>query len=525
MELYEKKLIKKNLKKLTISQLCEVAGEDIVDMLDARGMAITNSVVIDIIIETKGFSLFNDKVILNHFCDLAEVKKIRSWSNNNACIELLDACGLSHNFLKESQRRRELSIESIPEFILHNYQDNLKKRTSEFLLGEKKKLMIQLPTGAGKTSMTIESIIDFFRLSQKDNPCVVWMAHTDELCEQAVEAFDRAWSKKGTFKVELNRLWGGNATNYKPHQTPSFIVTSFQSAYSMIKTNNNDVFETYNHISGKTDLIVVDEAHMSLAPTYKSAIDLFSNDRTKLVGLTATPGRHSVGEDTQQTLDLAEYYDGNIINMNQFCGEKTPVQYLQSEEILSKVNVEELITDYELDLTRREQKILQETGFIPDKALKRVGEDANRNNLIFEQIKNVVKIKKKKTLVFASSVQNSNTLASMLTQEGVKARSITGETFSNDRRKAVEDFSNNDLEVLVNFNIFSTGFDDPLIDCVIIARPTFSVVLYSQMVGRGLRGPRNGGTESCLLINVVDNILNLPDIEHACNYFDADWKR
>ena len=105
------------------------------------------------------------------------------------------------------------------------------------------------------------------------------------------------------------------------------------------------------------------------------------------------------------------------------------------------------------------------------------------------------------------------------------ARSITGETFSNDRRKAVEDFSNNDLEVLVNFNIFSTGFDDPLIDCVIIARPTFSVVLYSQMVGRGLRGPRNGGTESCLLINVVDNILNLPDIEHACNYFDADWER
>ena len=144
MELYEKKLIKKNLKKLTISQLCEVAGEDVVDMLDARGTAITNSVVIDIIIETKGFSLFNDKVILNHFCDLAEVKKIRSWSNNNACIELLDAYGLSHNFLKESQRRRELSIESIPEFILHNYQDNLKKRTSEFLLGEKKKLMIQL---------------------------------------------------------------------------------------------------------------------------------------------------------------------------------------------------------------------------------------------------------------------------------------------------------------------------------------------------------------------------------------------
>jgi superfamily II DNA or RNA helicase len=112
----------------------------------------------------------------------------------------------------------------------------------------------------------------------------------------------------------------------------------------------------------------------------------------------------------------------------------------------------------------------------------------------------------------------------MLTQEGVKAKSVTGETFSNDRRQAVQDFSDGNLEVLINFNIFSTGFDDPTIDCVIIARPTFSVVLYSQMVGRGLRGPRNGGTENCLLINVIDNIVNLPDIENACNFFDREWE-
>jgi len=89
--------------------------------------------------------------------------------------------------------------------------------------------------------------------------------------------------------------------------------------------------------------------------------------------------------------------------------------------------------------------------------------------------------------------------------------------------KAVKDFNDGKLEVLINFNIFSTGFDDPLIDCVIIARPTFSVVLYSQMVGRGLRGVKNGGTENCLLVNVIDNIVNLPDIENACNFFDKEW--
>ena len=524
MEQHEKQIIKKNLQKLPISELCIIAGNTIIEMLDVQGIPITKPKVIDVIIDNYGFSIFNQKEILNHFTNLADLPDIRSWSNSNACKRFLESYGLSSDFLRAPQSRRELSFESTPEFILHNYQDDIKKQTSKFLFSDKKKLMIQLPTGSGKTSMTVESIIDFFRISQKENPCVVWMAHTDELCEQAIEAFDRAWSKKGTYKVNLIRLWGGNASQYTPNEKPSFIVTSFQSAYSMIGTSNNAVFEAYNYIKGKTDLLVVDEAHMSMAPTYKDAIDLFSNFDSKLLGLTATPGRHAVDGDNQETLDLADYYENNIINMNHFCEDQSPVQYLQSQGILSKVNVNRLITNYQLDLTQAERTQLQERRFLSDNILQRVGEDAKRNNLIFEQIKNVTKIRGKKTLVFAASVENSNTLASMLSQAGVKAKSVTGETFTNDRRQAVKDFQEGKLEALINFNIFSTGFDDPTIDCVIIARPTFSVVLYSQMVGRGLRGLKNGGTETCLLINVIDNILNLPDIENACNFFDREWE-
>ena len=69
-----------------------------------------------------------------------------------------------------------------------------------------------------------------------------------------------------------------------------------------------------------------------------------------------------------------------------------------------------------------------------------------------------------------------------------------------------------------------TGFDDPKIDCVVVARPTYSVVLYSQMIGRGLRGPMNDGTEDCLLVDVLDNISSQPDIEIACNYFANQWE-
>ena len=121
--------------------------------------------------------------------------------------------------------------------------------------------------------------------------------------------------------------------------------------------------------------------------------------------------------------------------MNHFCGEKTPVQYLQSQGILSNVVVSKLVTDYQLDLSNSERKKLIETGILSDSVLKKVGSDANRNLLIYEQIKKVVKIHNKKTLVFASSVENSNTLAAMLVQDGVTAKSVTGETFSNDRRK------------------------------------------------------------------------------------------
>ena len=523
MELYEKEILTRNLKKMTTSSLCEIAGNEVVEMLDQSGVSITPSNVINVILETQGYSLFMNKIVRNHFAAKAQLNNISSWSNNSSSKKLLESYGLSEGFLPQPQSRRAISLQSVPGFILHNYQDDIKKKTSKFLLGVDTKLMIQLPTGAGKTSMTIESIIDFYRLSEQKNPCVVWMAHTDELCEQAIEAFNRAWKDKGTFAVELIRLWGGNASDYKPKESPSFIVTSFQSAYSMIRTRNDDVFAAFNHISGKTNLLVVDEAHMSLARTYKSAIELFSNKHTKLIGLTATPGRHSIEGNNEETIELANFYNNNIINMNHFCGDQTPVQYLQSQGILSKVEVRKLITNYTHDLTPQELESLQVTGNLSDRAIKEVSKDVERNSLIFKQIKNVCKLRKKKTLVFASSVENSNSLAAMLVHQGVLAKSVTGDTNPSDRMKAVKDFNDGKLEVLINFNIFSTGFDDPLIDCVIIARPTFSVVLYSQMVGRGLRGVKNGGTENCLLVNVIDNIVNLPDIENACNFFDKEW--
>ena len=165
----------------------------------------------------------------------------------------------------------------------------------------------------------------------------------------------------------------------------------------------------------------------------------------------------------------------------------------------------------------------KETMQLPESFLKRVGEDIGRNTLIMAHIIKLVENFGKKPLIFTSSKDNSDFLATLLVYRGIKAKSVTGETSFTDRQKAVEDFRNNNIQALLNYGVFMMGYDDPRIDCIVIARPTTSIVLYSQMIGRGLRGPLNGGTDNCLVVDVIDNINNQPDIDLANDYFQEYW--
>ena len=108
----------------------------------------------------------------------------------------------------------------------------------------------------------------------------------------------------------------------------------------------------------------------------------------------------------------------------------------------------------------------------------------------------------------------------MIKLRGVDAVAITADTPTHQRRQSIQDFKEGRLPILVNFGVLTTGFDAPNIKAVIIARPTTSVVLYSQMIGRGLRGELMGGTDECYLIDVKDNIINMPDADQAFVYFD-----
>src|SRR5207249_10457053 len=93
------------------------------------------------------------------------------------------------------------------------------------------------------------------------------------------------------------------------------------------------------------------------------------------------------------------------------------------------------------------------------------------------------------------------------------------------RRSLVQSFRGSTLDALFNFGVLSTGFDAPNVGCVVIARPTTSIVLYSQMVGRGLRGERVGGEATFRLVDVRDNLENFGELGDVYAHFSSYWKR
>ena len=406
---------------------------------------------------------------------------------------------------------------------LFDYQISIRKRLMDFLLkSDKKRIIAHMPTGSGKTRTTMEMLSDFIRTRNvSGSTLVVWMAHSDELCEQAAQSFTEIWSKMGSEDANIYRFWGGRRGEPIDFSKPVFIITSFQSCHAAILSGEDDRFAMMAEIRSECDLLIVDEAHMSVAPTYKQAIDFLCNNSTQLVGLTATPGRHHIGGDTAGTTELAEFYQNNKITLGtDVTGELNPIEYLQSRGILSIVKRYKIDSGIDIALSTRAVRAVSELLELPAEVLKELGENSKRTLLVASHALMLAIEQHKQTIVFCPTKENAADLALILQTRGCNARAITGETPMDDRRTWIEDFKDGNLQVLTNFGVLTTGFDAPNIEAVIIARPTTSVVLYSQMVGRGLRGAAVGGSDSCTLVDVIDKIHNLPSIPQAFTFFD-----
>jgi superfamily II DNA or RNA helicase len=162
---------------------------------------------------------------------------------------------------------------------------------------------------------------------------------------------------------------------------------------------------------------------------------------------------------------------------------------------------------------------------VSKKTITKMGEDSSRNFKICEKIKSLVEKEGKKSIIlFACSVDHAKLISFMLDAFfKIRSASVDHTTSHDLQNDLIHDFrisTKNSIKVLCNYDILTTGFDAPKVDCVFVARPTYSPLLYNQMTGRGLRGPRSNGTTDCVIVDISDNIQLMDDGVHV----EQSWK-
>jgi superfamily II DNA or RNA helicase len=224
-------------------------------------------------------------------------------------------------------------------------------------------------------------------------------------------------------------------------------------------------------------------------------------------------------------MELAQFFNRQKVTL-QVPGYDSPITYLQDEGYLAHVQYEYIRyrPGNEISLTQDEIRRLQSELDLPQSVILRLGEDHKRNCLIItkliEEAKTGCKI-----IVFACSVEHAHILAGILAAKGFRAAAVTSQTNPARRRQLIADYRQPlGVQILCNYGVLTTGFDAPKTKCALIARPTQSVVLYSQMVGRAARGPRAGGNEQCKIITVVDQLPGFRSVAEAFEYFEEIWQ-
>lgn len=411
------------------------------------------------------------------------------------------------------QTLTSLSPASKPYRQLKDYQFELLIEASQRLSIPRSRFVVQMPTGAGKTRTAIELVCG--ELNEREQ-IVIWLAHSEELCEQAVQTFLDVWEHVGRVPVDLVKLYGSADTAFNWSSSHVFIVAGFQRLFSLLQS---DALKALASKPPGIGLVIVDEAHKVIAPTYKQVTKALLGKSTRCIGLTATPGRSAI--DLDENKELANFFFEKIVTFDS--KGQAPVQFLRDKGILARALYEPLVTSLSFDLSERERKHLEDFFDFPPELLKRMGTNSARNAEIVKRIQ-IEADKESAILFFGCSVDHSKFVCSTLNFLGINAAHVDGSTPRERRSHLIESYRRGEVQVLCNYGVLATGFDAPRTDVVFISRPTASVVLYSQMIGRGLRGPAVGGTERCKIVDVKDNIAGFSDQNSVYAYFEDYWR-
>ena len=424
------------------------------------------------------------------------------WAGGQRTLEFVRYLGFGDEFAgrrkaERSDAERVLGPTEVGE--LHDFQVEIAERVQE-IIATSGRGMVDLPTGAGKTRVTVESLLRHAH-SVGGLGVVLWIAEREELCEQAVTAWLQLWRAKGLRDRELTvlRYWGGSRQTQKDVGRDTVIIASRQQLRRRIDNGAASWIAQAN-------LVVIDEAHHTTASSYIDIIQWRQAERESsfaVLGLSATPFR----SDFERTVHLVRLFDRSLV-AGELMGDvwKDRIRWLQERRYLSSVKWTPLNRG-EVAPTEREAELLLDQSNLTtgiDLINERLGDDHERNLQIIGSIQEMNPAWS--VVVFAGSVRHAKTLAMMLNDVGIRARPVWGELTRWARRHAIEEFRSGRVRVLTNFNVLSEGFDAPKTRAVVIARLVQSDGLFLQMLGRGMRGPKNGGTKKCLLVTTGERL-------------------
>ena len=397
---------------------------------------------------------------------------------------------------------------------LFPHQKRAASAVERYLYFENGRAMLHLPTGVGKTRTAMSIVASHLR---RTKGTVLWLAATRELLEQAAAEFELTWKAVGDRQVDCLRYW----SSYDPpidKITDGIVIAGLAKLYSYGKKRRR-----LWDLGDRTTMVVFDEAHQAVATTYRDIVEtvVTRKPKTPLLGLSATPGRTWGNPEVDAV--VADLFRENKV-MIDFDG-ANPIKRLTDEGYLAAVDFSLLNIDPGLKLSAEDLAEISKTLDIPDALAARFGEDEQRNLRIVQRLLELAD-KHSRILVFAASVNNALLLASVCRGVGLMANAVTGKTNSHERERVIQRFKRHGgpHRVLINFGVLTTGFDAPTASAALIARPTKSLVLYSQMVGRVIRGPRAGGTERCEVVTVIDtNLPGFGDVAEAFMNWEDVW--
>lgn len=341
-------------------------------------------------------------------------------------------------------------------------------------------VMFQMPTGTGKTRLftSIISDIKAWGILTQNNPKILIIAHRVELIEQISENLDR-------YKVNHGIIAGGKERNLRP-------LVQVASIQTITHRTNRDVASSLG-----VDFIIIDEAHHSTANSYKKLWELYPE--AKKLGVTATPWR-------MNHLGFTSVYDRLIVSksIKEFINEGWLAPYCYYS-IKDNSRVRHDISGIDEFDVEGDYKV---------SALERVMDNVSiRANLLDSYMKLA---KGKKGIIYSVSRKHSDHICEEFKQAGISIVRIDSETPREERRTYVQRFKNGQIDIIVNVDIFSEGFDCPDIEFIQLARPTKSLVKYLQQVGRGLRP--TASKEKCIILDNVGSHIEF-DLPNA----DRDW--